>query len=72
MDRSQKTIANMFKDAGYKTACYGKWQLDGGDTSIKTFGFDNYTVHTPYVYSSEETKYKSHRYTPMVHSCLIV
>ncbi|HEX5153784.1 MAG TPA: sulfatase-like hydrolase/transferase [Parafilimonas sp.] len=59
MDRSQKTIANMFKDAGYRTACYGKWQLDGGDTSIKTFGFDNYTIHTPYVYSSELTKYKN-------------
>jgi hypothetical protein len=49
LDRSQKTIGNMFKDAGYKTACYGKWQLDGGDASIHAFGFDNYCVYIPFI-----------------------
>src|SRR3954453_22516432 len=44
MDQSQRTIGNMFKDAGYKTACFGKWQLSGGEQSIRTFGFDNYCV----------------------------
>ena len=38
----------MLKGAGYKTACYGKWQLDGGDESIHAFGFDNYCVWNPY------------------------
>lgn len=44
MDTSQRTIGNMFHDAGYKTACFGKWQFDGGDESIHKFGFDSYSV----------------------------
>jgi arylsulfatase A len=60
LDRSQKTLGNMFKDAGYKTACYGKWQLDGGDTSIHDFGFDNYCVFHPFSNVSELLpKYKN-------------
>lgn len=65
MDQSQKTIANMFKTAGYKTAVYGKWQLDGGDASIKQFGFDNYCVFDPLTHSSNEetgdSRYKNPR-----------
>src|SRR5690242_4786583 len=37
LDRSQKTIANMLRNAGYATAVSGKWQLDGGDAAIKGF-----------------------------------
>jgi len=48
MDLTQKTIANILKDAGYKTCVTGKWQLDGGDNSIHTFGFDDYSVWQPY------------------------
>ena len=48
MDQSQRTIGNMLKDAGYTTCYAGKWQLDGGDQSIRTFGFDNYSVWLPY------------------------
>src|SRR5678815_3439753 len=48
MDRNQKTIAKMLKDAGYKAGYYGKWQLDGGDVSVHSFGFDNYAIHEPY------------------------
>lgn len=44
MDSTQRTFGNMFKDAGYKTAIYGKWQLSGGNSSIHAFGFDNYLV----------------------------
>ena len=40
LDLDQRTIANMLHDAGYATCISGKWQLDGGDNSIKTFGFD--------------------------------
>lgn len=48
MDITQRTIANMMKAAGYATCAAGKWQLDGGDTSIHTFGFDNYIVTKPF------------------------
>ena len=37
----------MFKDAGYKTAYLGKWQLSGGDETIRAFGFDSYCVINP-------------------------
>ncbi len=56
---TQKTIANMFKDAGYKTACYGKWQLGGGDQSIHTFGFDNYCVWNPIGPDTKGSRYKN-------------
>jgi arylsulfatase A len=62
MDRSQRTIGNMLKDAGYATCYVGKWQLDGGDTSIHTFGFDKYNVWLPYEVEPEEidgSRYKS-------------
>jgi arylsulfatase A len=47
----QRTIGNMLQDAGYKTGVFGKWALDGGDTSIHTFGFDNYVVWNPYKFT---------------------
>lgn len=48
MDTSQRTIGNMLKDAGYATCYAGKWQLDGGDKSIRAFGFNNYSIWCPY------------------------
>jgi arylsulfatase A len=62
LQRTNRTMGNMFKDAGYATCYVGKWQLDGGDTSIRTFGFDNYEVWLPYVLKPEDaggTRYKS-------------
>ena len=32
---------------GYKTAYFGKWQLSGGDETIRAFGFDSYCVINP-------------------------
>lgn len=58
MDSTQRTFGNMFKDAGYKTAVYGKWQMDGGDFSIKTFGFDDYIVWDP-LRSESQSRYKN-------------
>lgn len=40
LDRSQKSFANLFKDAGYKTAIAGKWQLGREKDSPQHFGFD--------------------------------
>jgi len=41
MDPSNKTIANMFREAGYATCVTGKWQLNGGIASILALGFDS-------------------------------
>lgn len=48
MGRDQHTIANLLKKAGYATCIAGKWQLDGGDTSIHRLGFDKYLVTNPF------------------------
>lgn len=48
LNPTEKTIANALKDKGYKTCVAGKWQLDGGDASIKAFGFENYMVWDPF------------------------
>jgi arylsulfatase A len=48
LDTTQKTIANMLRDYGYATCVTGKWQLDGGDVSIHTFGFNEYCVFDPF------------------------
>ena len=48
MDTDERTIANMLHDNGYTTAVYGKWALDGGETSINIFGFDQYSIWNPY------------------------
>ncbi len=48
MDTSQRTIANLLKKSGYATCMAGKWQFDGGDASIRAFGFDKYLVTNPF------------------------
>jgi arylsulfatase A len=48
MDRSQRTFANIFKLADYNTCAAGKWQFDGGDTSVHLFGFDKYMLNNAY------------------------
>lgn len=40
LDPSQKTFANLLKDAGYATCIVGKWQLENGVDGPKHFGFD--------------------------------
>jgi arylsulfatase A len=61
MDPStNRTIANMLHDAGYKTLVVGKWQLDGGDTSIHKLGFDDYVVYEPFAHNgiAKGSRYK--------------
>jgi arylsulfatase A len=48
LDTSQKMIANLMKKTGYTTCMAGKWQFDGGDASIRKFGFDKYLVTNPF------------------------
>ncbi len=39
------TFGNLFKDAGYRTAIAGKWQLGGDGDTINRLGFDEYCVN---------------------------
>lgn len=48
METNQLTFANMLRDSGYATCYTGKWQLDGGDNAIHTFGWDKYSVWLPF------------------------
>ncbi len=48
LDTTQRTIANLLKKAGYATCVTGKWQFDGGDASIRKFGFQKYLVTNPF------------------------
>jgi arylsulfatase A len=52
MDTTNRTIANMLRDAGYNTLVAGKWQLDGGDASIHALGFNDYMVFNPFANSN--------------------
>lgn len=44
LDPKAVTFGNLLRDAGYKTAIGGKWQLDGGLDAPKGFGFDRYCL----------------------------
>ena len=66
MDPGQKTIGNMMKDAGYSTACFGKWQLDGGDASVHAFGFDNYCLFDAFL--SEKSKSNFRYKSPKIYT----
>lgn len=38
------TFANILKDAGYRTAVAGKWQLGGTAQTVRDFGFDHFLL----------------------------
>src|SRR5436190_18934466 len=44
LDPSQKTFANLLKQAGYATCITGKWQLSNGFEGPAHFGFDEYAL----------------------------
>lgn len=60
MSPENKTIGNLFQEAGYATCYTGKWQLDGGDEAIRSFGFEKYSVWQPFNVPAalEGTRYK--------------
>lgn len=61
LNTNQLTLGNLFQNNGYKTYYAGKWQLDGGDASIRRFGFGNYVVWQPFNVSYAEcgSRYKN-------------
>jgi arylsulfatase A len=44
LDPKAITFGNLLRDAGYKTAIGGKWQLEGGYEAPGHFGFDRYCL----------------------------
>ena len=56
------TLADLFSDAGYATACYGKWHLGNVDGRFPTDqGFDEWWGISE---SSDEASYSAHRLYP--------
>jgi len=55
LNKNQLTLGNLFRDNFYQTYYAGKWQLDGGDASIKKFGFQNYIVWKPFNVSQSKS-----------------
>ena len=62
LDPNQKTIGNIFRDAGYATCIAGKWQLGGNAETIGNFGFDEHCLWNMFKYydaaSGEKVKSK--------------
>jgi arylsulfatase A len=67
LDTSNTTIANILKKAGYATCVAGKWQFDGGDVSIRKFGFDKYSVWNAFSSTEAEADAGSHYKNPVVY-----
>lgn len=59
MNPDEKTFATLLRDAGYATYVAGKWQFDGGDASIHSLGFNDYTVWLPFAGVPLGSHYKS-------------
>lgn len=57
----EKTIGNMLHDAGYATCFLGKWNMDGGDTTIHRAGYDNYRVFMPFANNDNDAEFR-HQY----------
>jgi arylsulfatase A len=60
LNKNQLTLGNLFRDNSYQTYYAGKWQLAGGDASIKKFGFQHYVVWKPFnvAQSKSGSRYK--------------
>ena len=57
----EKTIGNMLHDAGYTTCFVGKWNMDGGDATIHSAGYDNYLVFMPFAGNDNDAEFR-HQY----------
>src|SRR5215831_14584706 len=58
----EKTIGNMLHDAGYATCFAGKWQMAGGDTTIRNAGYDKYLVFLPFGHIGGHEDQRTGRY----------
>lgn len=67
LDTSNITIANILKREGYSTCVAGKWQFDGGDASIRKFGFDKYCIWNAFLSTEGEGEAGSHYKNPLVY-----
>jgi arylsulfatase A len=58
MDPNEKTIADLLRSNGYNTYVAGKWQLDGGDSSVHSLGFNGYCLWNAFIQDTVR-RYKS-------------
>lgn len=65
---SNYTIGNLMQSAGYSTCVSGKWQLGGGDASIRSFGFDSYMVWAAFKNKDTNELAGSHYRNPIIYS----
>lgn len=54
-DTNYITVAKLLRKYGYNTCVSGKWQLGGGDASIKAMGFNAYCVLNAFTNDSAES-----------------
>lgn len=66
LGQDQHTFANVLQNKGYATCMTGKWALDGGDTSIHIFGFDNYSIWNAYKETTSDIGKGRHYKNPKV------
>ena len=56
---TEKTFATLLRDAGYATFVAGKWGYDGGDTSIRSLGFQKYSLFNAIQDDKAGSRYKN-------------
>lgn len=44
LDKTERTLGNLFQDNGYNTCIVGKWQLGGDEKTPNHFGFNEYLL----------------------------
>ena len=63
----EKTIGNMLHDAGYATCFVGKWNMDGGDSTIHRAGYDNYSVFMPFANNDNDAEFRHQYISPNIY-----
>ncbi|GAA0878867.1 sulfatase-like hydrolase/transferase [Algoriphagus jejuensis] len=66
LDRGEKTFANLLKDAGYKTAIAGKWQLGKEADSPQHFGFDESCLWQQVLGATDENGFDTRYSNPVL------
>jgi arylsulfatase A-like enzyme len=70
LDTAGLTFGNLMQSAGYRTAAFGKWQVNDRDISLKKFRFDDYCIWGVFdPIKPDSDKERGSRYkTPLLYS----
>jgi len=55
LNPNEITFGNLLKEAGYRTAIVGKWQLSGDAQTVENFGFENHCLWNMHAYKVDKT-----------------